>query len=78
MSSNPTTRAHTHAHISIKSCKKTVFSLSRTISMTTERLEEIQQKNVFYLGRDTCFLSSGITGPLLPPFSSRYANCFRN
>ena len=24
-----------------------------------------------YLGRDTCFRSIGITGPLLPPFSSR-------
>ena len=30
-----------------------------------------------YLGRETCFLSSGITGPFLP-FSSRWANCFRN
>lgn len=43
MSSSARTRMHT----SIKNCEKTVFSLSRTIGMTTERHEESQQKNVF-------------------------------
>jgi hypothetical protein len=30
------------------------------------------------LGREACFLSRGATGPVLPLFSSRCANCLLN
>lgn len=50
-----------------------VFSLIRRHAQNSR-----DEKNHVYLGRDTCFLSRGITGALLPPFSSRWANCFLN
>lgn len=36
------------------------------------------RENLSYRGRETCFLSKGITGALLPPCSSRWANCLLN